>query len=133
MKFIAIRPNRLQRSGLPTPLPFAAGFFLSCVTRGLFRLLHGAEFAAFFGGPAGLVDLAAAGDPEAVRRDIFRDGRAGGDVRVIADAQRRDEDRIASDKYFVADGGRKFFEAVVVASDGAGADVGFGSNLGIAR
>src|SRR5207245_11143843 len=46
---------------LPTFIRPAAGFF---------RLLHGGEFAALFGGPAGLVDLAAAADSQAVRGHV---------------------------------------------------------------
>jgi len=77
--------------------------------------------------------LAAAGDGERVGGDIVRDGGAGGDVGAIADADRGDEDGIAADEDAVADLGVIFGDAVVVTSDGAGADVRVAADGGVAE
>ena len=74
-------------------------------------------------GPAVLVLLAAARDARAPRGHVLRDRRPGGDVGARADADRRDQLRIAADEGAVVDDRRVLRRAVVVAGDRAGADV----------
>ena len=52
---------------------------------------------------------------------------------MIADSHRSHEDRIAADENAFANVGGIFLEAVVVASDRACTDVGFGTDLGVAE
>ena len=89
--------------------------------RGLGR---GGHFAAARGGPAGLIHLAAASQRQGIGGNIFGDDRTGADVGAIADANRRDQGAIAADEDAAADRGRVLVHAVVIAGDGAGADVG---------
>src|SRR5260370_42452657 len=100
---------------------------------GFARLLRGGHFAAFAGSPARLVDLTAAGNAQAVGRNIFRDGGTGGDVGAVADAHRGDQCRIAADKYSLANLCGVLLEAVVIAGNGAGSDVGFGADAGVSQ
>src|SRR5215472_15734333 len=120
----------------PTSLPmcfcFAAGF-LAGVARRFSRRLRGGKFPAFPGRPAGFVDLAAAADSQAVVRHVFGDGRARGDVSVVSDAHRSHENRITTDENPFADGRGVFLEAIVIARNGASADVGLGAYLGVAQ
>src|SRR5258708_7422345 len=87
--------------------------------RGFLWFLGGGQLAAFFCGPAGLVDLAAAGDSQSIRRYVFRDGRTRGDVRTVPNAHGRDEGSIAADENFAADRGRILVKAVVIAGNRA--------------
>src|SRR5215831_2493833 len=88
--------------------------------RRLFGLLPRAEFLR----PAGDLLLLAARDRKRVLFRRFGDHRAGADIGSIADFHRRHERRIGADESASADVGEVFVEAVVVAGDGAGADVG---------
>src|SRR6267378_2914169 len=96
-------------------------------------LIFGRQFAAFFRGPAGLIGLAAARDPQSVRGDIFCDCRTRRDVCPIADSNGCDQRRIAPDERFIPYPCWIFVEAVVVAGDRAGANVRFRAGLGIAE
>src|SRR6266571_4639038 len=111
----------------------ATRFFPVVVPGRFSRFFSGSEFAAFSCGPAGFVDLADARDSQAMRRNVFRDRRTSGHVRVIADAYRSDENGIAADENAFANMGGVLLEAVVVAGDRAGSDVGFWADLGIAK
>ena len=54
------------------------------------------------------------------------------DIGAVADRHRRDQRRIRADEDAGADLGAVLGEAVIVAGDGAGADIGFGADAGIA-
>src|SRR5678810_1046220 len=73
--------------------------------------------------PAVFVDLLAARDTERAGRHVLDDRRAGGDVGPLADPHRSDQLRVAADEGAVLDHRRMLVRAVVVARDGAGADV----------
>ena len=75
------------------------------------------------GGPAGLVFLVRARHAQGVGGHVLGDRRARRDVGVRADAHRRDELRVRSDERAVFDHRRVLLDAVVVAGNGAGADV----------
>src|SRR5690606_29196037 len=67
--------------------------------------------------------LPRAGDAELVGRRVLADHRAGADGRVPADGHRRHQRRIGADEGAILDGGDELVDAVVVAGDGAGADI----------
>src|SRR5882724_12859164 len=96
-------------------------------------MFRGGDFAAFARSPSRFVDLPAAGDAQAVRRNIFRDCGTGGDVGAIADAKRGHECRVTADKYSFADICRVFLEAIVVAGYRAGSDVRLWANVRVAK
>src|SRR5207244_12379637 len=74
-------------------------------------------------GPARLGDLALLGDGELARRHVARDGRARADGRALSDGDRRHQLHVGADLHIVLDHGAVLVGAVVVAGDGAGADV----------
>ena len=78
------------------------------------------------GDPAGFGDLAGAAEGQGAFGDVFGDAAAGGDVGACADGDGSDEGGVGADEDSVADGGEVFVDAVVVAGDGAGADVDVG-------
>src|SRR5690348_3000634 len=78
------RASRLQIFLLLAPSCAATGFFPFAAPGRFFRSFSGSKFAAFSCGPPGFVDLAAAGNSQATRRNVFRDRRTGGNVRAIA-------------------------------------------------
>src|SRR5262245_17642465 len=83
-------------------------------------------------GPAFLDLLAAATDRERVRRHIAGDDRARAHIGALADLHRRDQRRVRADERVLADLGAVLADAVVVAGDGAGADIGAGADGGVA-
>src|SRR6266403_4280288 len=93
----------------------------------------GRQFAPTLRGPAGFIGLTAARDSQGIRGNVVCDRGTRGDIRAIADSNRRNQRGIASDKNFVADVRREFLEAVVVAGNRAGADVCFRADLRIAK
>src|SRR5260370_22644978 len=99
----------------------------------LLRLLGGGQFTALFGGPPGFVDLAAAGNAEALSWNVIGDRRTCGDVRAVADADRSDQHRIAANEDAFANIGRVFLESIVVACDGRRSDVAFWAHLSVAQ
>src|SRR3989441_11483369 len=74
-------------------------------------------------GPAFLHDLVAAADRERAGWNVLGDRRAGADVGALADRERSHEARVGADERVVADPRFVLRDAVVVAGDGAGADV----------
>src|SRR3989454_12365725 len=98
------------------------GFGLAC-----------SHLPATLGGPAGFVDLAPASDAQGIGGNIFGDGRASGDVGAVAHPNGCDECSVAAHKHTFADCRGVFADAVVVAGDRAGADVGFAADFGVAQ
>src|SRR5439155_18285247 len=82
--------------------------------------------------PAGNRYLPAARQRELPRRRVLGDGRARADVGAARHAHRRDERGIGTDKALVLDHRAVLLDAVVIAGDGARADVGPGADLGVA-
>src|SRR3954447_17531340 len=73
--------------------------------------------------PALDVPLLAGADRERARWNVLAHRRAGAHVGILADRHRRDELRVRADESAVLDGRPMLVRAVVVAGDGAGADV----------
>ena len=67
--------------------------------------------------------LAASGDSETVRRHVIRDDGAGAHERSVADGDRGHKEGVRADERALADHGPVLAVSVVVARDGAGADV----------
>src|SRR5258708_5292983 len=99
---------------------------------GLF-LLSGRHDFPEFGGAAWLFDLLAARKDDGVLSHVAGDHRAGGDERALADRNGRDQGRIGADEGASADGRAIFEITVIIAGDGAGADVRAGADIGIAE
>ena len=89
-------------------------------------------FRREFAGPARLVLLAAAGDRQRVGRHVLGDDAARGDIGAVADRHRRDQRAVRADEGARADLGVVLVEAVVVAGDRAGADVGARADMRVA-
>src|SRR3990170_3503635 len=134
----------LARHGLPAPTttrwppasaPGPLGFRRQAHAGGRLFLLRfgGGQLLPAGARPAGLVHLAAAGDGESTGRHVFGDGRAGGHVGAPADLDRRHQLRAAADENLVADDGGVLVDPVVIAGDGAGADVRLAADAGIAE
>ena len=77
------------------------------------------------GGPAGKSLLLAARDGQLVRRDILGHHRTSADDRAGADADRCNQRAVGADEGARADLRPILAETVVIAGDGAGADIGF--------
>src|SRR3569623_292106 len=84
---------------------------------GLFLLLFRRPLPAL----AGLLRRAA--QSELAGRRVFADGGAGADGRACAHRDGRDQLRVGADEDVVFDDGLEFIGAVVIAGDGAGADI----------
>src|SRR5687768_2080603 len=82
--------------------------------------------------PAVLCGLAPARDGQRVRRHVAGDDRARSDIGAVADFDRRDQGRIGADEGVPADLGAMLRDTVVIAGDGAGTDIGAGTNGGVA-
>ena len=68
-----------------------------------------------------------------MRRYILCDAGAGGDIGAVAESERSDERGVGADEDVIADGGGVFVYAIVVAGDGAGADVRARADDGVAE
>src|SRR6185437_8332837 len=77
--------------------------------------------------------LPTARDRQLSFRRIVRDHRAGADGGLRADRHRRHQGGVRADEGAVIDAGDELVHAVVVAGDGAGADVDAAADLGIAQ
>ena len=94
----------------------------------LFRpcLLRGHGLAKLLG-PARLVDLLAAGEGDGIGGDVAGDDRAGADEGAGADRHRRDQGAVRADEGPLPNYRPIFEEAVIIAGDGARADIGAGA------
>ena len=104
----------------------------STTSLGLLRLLVARLHLAVARRPAVARGLRAALDRQRVVRHILGDHRSRTDIGAAADLHRRHQRRIRADEGAGADRGLVLVEAVVVAGDGAGADVGTGADMGVA-
>lgn len=84
-------------------------------------------------GPAGLHQLFGAYQAEFAVGDVAGYRAACGHNRVPADFDRRDEGAVAADEGAFADHGLIFEIAVIIAGDGASADVRACANRGVAE
>src|SRR5262245_53686303 len=87
-------------------------------------LLGGLFFRLEPARPALLDGLLAALERQRAGRHVARDDRAGSYIGALPDRDRRDQRRVGTDEGVLADVGAVLVETVVVAGDGAGADVG---------
>ena len=69
---------------------------------------------------------------QSIGRDVLGDDAARSDIGALADLDRRDERGVGADEGVGADLGAMLGEAVIVAGDGAGADVSARADAGIA-
>ena len=90
-------------------------------------------FGAAALGPVGLFDLVGAADGEGIGVDVFCDDGAGGDVAAGAEAKGSDQGAVAADKDAFGYFGAVLFFSVVVAGDGAGADIAGAADGGVAQ
>src|SRR4051794_17252890 len=107
-------------------------YFLSSARPLRPALLLGPALVAEHGRGAGLLDLLGALDDERVRGDVAGDDAARAGDRAGADGDRRDQRRVRADEGAGADDGLLLEEAVVVAGDRPGADVGALAHLRVA-
>jgi hypothetical protein len=77
--------------------------------------------------------LAPARKAQFARGCVGGDGGPGADGRAFADPHRRDQCGVGTDERAIADFGDELVDTVVVAGDGAGADVDVAANLGVAE
>src|SRR6266540_6176277 len=89
----------------------------------VFSLLH----------PPVLVFLSPACDGECAGRNVLGNRGSSADVSALPDFDRRDDRCIASDEGAILDDRRAFDAAIVVACDGAGADIDVGTDGGITK
>src|SRR3954468_6719203 len=82
--------------------------------------------------PRGYGHLPRAGHGELVRRRVLADRRARADVGAARNAHRGDQRGVRADEAVVLDDGAALGGTVVVAGNGARADVHLGSDVGIA-
>ena len=84
-------------------------------------------------GPALFDDLMGACDCQGVGGNVFGDAGAGADVGSILNRDGRHQGGIAADENPFADDRTILVDAIVVAGDGAGADVGLLADFAIAE
>src|SRR5439155_22567375 len=119
------------RSGAETLLSLFDCFASLRFLRRFPSFLWGCQFTTPLRGPAWFVDLAPAGNSQAIRGHVFRDCRTRSDVRAVPDTHGRDQRRSAADENFVPDRRRILVEAVVIAGNRARADIALRSDLRI--
>ena len=83
--------------------------------------------------PSLLLVCCGAADGQRVGGHIFGDAGACADIRAVADGDGRDQRGIAAHKDALADARDVLVHAVVVAGDGAGADIGSFADLRVAE
>ncbi len=77
--------------------------------------------------------LLGAGERQGIGGDILGDGRTGGDQAAAADPHRGDELGVAADEDVVLDERQVLVDPVVIAGDGAAADIDPLADLGVAE
>src|SRR6185437_10874431 len=82
-------------------------------------------------GPTGLDRLAPAGDGQRVGRYVMGQGAAGRHESAGSDRDRRHQNRVGADECPRADHRSVLMETVVIAGDGAGADIRPRAHVGI--
>ena len=87
---------------------------------------------AYLGGPSFPLLLRAARQRQGIGRDVLGDDAARADIGALADLDRRHQRGVGADKGAGADLGAMLVEAVIVAGDGAGADISARADAGIA-
>ena len=98
-----------------------------------FQLLFLGDVGLHLGlGPAVQIGLALPGDAQRLRGHVFGDGAAGGRVGSVADLDRSHQIGVAADEAVIADGGAELILAVVVAGDGAAAEVAVLAHIAVA-
>src|SRR5258708_4258466 len=92
------------------------------------QLLDGVELFP----PAFFHYLPGARPRERAVRPVLHDPRAGADIGAFADLHWRPQRRVRADESLLADFGAVLFDPVVIAEDGAGADIGALTDVAIA-
>jgi hypothetical protein len=72
---------------------------------------------------AGLLVLPRSAERHGVRRDVIGDNTACGDERTVAERHWRHQDRVGAHEHVAADHRAVFGKSIVIAGDGAGANV----------
>src|SRR6185369_5733542 len=93
-------------------------------------IIHNSTLS-FLQPPAFLVDLRDTGDGQRIGRYIDGYRRAGRHQRVAPHPDRGHQLHVAADEDIVADHGKVLVDPVIVAGDGAAADVDMAADLGI--
>src|SRR5688572_8620275 len=88
-------------------------------------------FLAVARGPARHLPLLGALDSQRARLNIARDDASRADERTVADLDRRNQRAVGADEGALADLGAVLGEAVIVAGDRAGADIGLLADAGV--
>src|SRR3990170_6549748 len=83
-------------------------------------------------GPARTLLLGAAAECQRIGRDVLGDDAAGADIGPLPDLDRRHQRSVGADKGARPNLGPVLVEAVIVAGDGAGADVSAGADACVA-
>src|SRR5260370_16763906 len=97
------------------------------------RLLPAQLHLAVALGAALAVVLRAALDRHRIVGHVLGDHRARTDIGAVADLHRRHQRRIGADEGALADDGPVLAETVIVAGDGAGAEIGIAPDIAIAN
>src|SRR5476651_2668868 len=95
------------------------------------QTLHALRLPQAFS-PTFLVCLLGSRNRQRVGRNVVGHHRTGPDIGTVADLDRRYQRRIGADKSAGADIGVMLGDAVVIAGDGAGADIGARTDPGVA-
>src|SRR5690348_9388159 len=103
-----------------------------CVSFGLGLVFRLAALLASPRRPTFAFLLCATGERKRVGGDILRDHASGADIGTVADLYRGDERGVRADKGPCPDLGPVLGEPIIVAGDGAGANVGARAHAGIA-
>src|SRR5580765_1307990 len=90
------------------------------------------EASPFFSRPALFGGLPSSSNSERVRGNILGNCRTRRDIRAVANSYRRHQHRIAADEDAIPNGRLVFVDAVIVAGNCTGSDIGLGSELGVA-
>lgn len=128
-------PGQKESAGCGTGAPGRVGGGAKTETLTLllfqFLLLYNVRLHFRFS-PAVEVGLTLPGDAKSLRGDVLGDGAAGGGVGPVADGDGGDKVGVAADEAVVADLSAELVLAVVVAGDGAAAEVAVLAHVAVA-